>query len=156
MIKRFLAVALAGVTLAGCVNDNTASGDVYSASQAKQIQQVSYGTILSTRAVQIQGGDESNIIGALGGAVLGGFLGNTVGAGTGRSLATAGGAVLGGVAGQGVQSTLNRSSAVELQIRRDDGTTIQVVQKTGPTKFSVGQRVSMATSGSTVTVSPSA
>ncbi|MGY3139503.1 outer membrane lipoprotein SlyB [Ewingella americana] len=41
-------------------------------------------------------------------------------------------------------------------IRRDDGSTIQVVQKVGPTKFSVGQRVSLATSGSTVTVSPSA
>ncbi|MDN5681809.1 MAG: hypothetical protein L0G81_14400, partial [Ewingella sp.] len=60
------------------------------------------------------------------------------------------------VAGQGVQSTLNRSNGVELQIRRDDGSTIQVVQKVGPTKFSVGQRVSLATSGSTVTVSPSA
>ncbi|MGY3139502.1 outer membrane lipoprotein SlyB [Ewingella americana] len=115
MIKRFLAVALAGVTLAGCVSDNTASGDVYSSSQAKQVQQVSYGTILSTRAVQIQGGDDSNIIGALGGAVLGGFLGNTIGGGAGKSLATAGGAVLGGVAGQGVQSTLNRSNGVELQ-----------------------------------------
>ena len=68
MIKRLLVVALAGVSLAGCVSDNSLSGDVYSSSQAKQIQQVTYGTIVSTRAVQIQGGDDSNIIGALGGA----------------------------------------------------------------------------------------
>ncbi|MBV6820228.1 glycine zipper 2TM domain-containing protein [Rahnella sp. PD12R] len=156
MIKRLLVVALAGATLAGCVNDNSLSGDVYSASQAKQIQQVTYGTIVSARPVQIQGGDDANIVGALGGAVLGGFLGNTVGGGTGRSLATAAGAVAGGVAGQGVQSSLNRSNGVELQIRRDDGSTIQVVQKAGPTQFSVGQRVSMASSGSTITVSPGA
>src|SRR5476651_1601970 len=156
MKKSVLLVTLAGLTLVGCANNSSLSGDVYSASEAKQVQSVSYGTLVGVRPVQIQGGDDSNVIGALGGAVLGGFLGNTIGSGTGRSLATAGGAVLGGVAGQGEQSTINRSNAVELQIRRDDGTTIQVVQKTGPTKFSVGQRVSLATSGSTVTVSPSA
>lgn len=154
MIKHLLITALASVTLVGCVNDNTLSGDVYSASQAKQVQQVSYGTITSVRAVQIQGGDEGNVIGAIGGAVIGGFLGNTVGAGTGRSLATAAGAIAGGLAGQGVQSSVNRSNGVELEIRKDDGNSIMVVQKADATKFSIGQRVSMATSGSTVTVSP--
>jgi hypothetical protein len=33
------------------------SGDVYSASEAKQVQSVTYGTIVHTRAVQIQSGD---------------------------------------------------------------------------------------------------
>jgi len=145
---------VAAVTLAGCVNDNSLSGDVYSSSQAKQVQNVTYGTLLSTRAVQIQGGDDSNVIGAIGGAVLGGFLGNTVGGGTGRSLATAAGAIAGGVAGQGVQGALNRSDGVELEIRKDDGQTILVVQKVGKTKFSVGQRVMLAGSGSNITVSP--
>ena len=129
MMMRLLVVALAGITLAGCVNDNTLSGDVYSASEAKQIQTVTYGTLVSVRPVQIQGGDDSNVIGAIGGAVLGGFLGNTVGGGAGRSLATAAGAVAGGVAGQGVQGSLNKSQGVELEIRKDDGNTIMVVQK---------------------------
>ena len=97
------------------------SGDVYTASEAKQVQNVSYGTIVNVRPVQIQGGDDSNVIGAIGGAVLGGFLGNTVGGGTGRSLATAAGAVAGGVAGQGVQSAMNKTQGVELEIRKDDG-----------------------------------
>src|SRR5476651_994133 len=154
MIKRLLVVALAGVSLAGCVSDNSLSGDVYSSSQAKQIQQVTYGTIVSTRAVQIQGGDDSNIIGALGGAVLGGFLGNTIGSGTGRSLATAAGAVAGGVAGQGVQGAVNRTQGVELEVRKDDGNTIMVVQKQGDTRYSVGQRVAIASNGRNVTVSP--
>lgn len=154
MTMRLLIVALAGITLAGCVNDNTLSGDVYSASEAKQIQTVSYGTLVSVRPVQIQGGDDSNVIGAIGGAVLGGFLGNTVGGGAGRSLATAAGAVAGGVAGQSVQGSLNKSQGIELEIRKDDGNTIMVVQKQAASRYSPGQRVAMASNGSQVTVSP--
>ena len=154
MMKRLLIVALAGMTLAGCVNDNTLSGDVYSASEAKQVQTVTYGTLVSVRPVQIQGGEDSNVIGAIGGAVLGGFLGNTIGGGAGRSLATAAGAVAGGVAGQGVQGSLNKSQGVELEIRRDDSTTIMVVQKQAASRYSVGQRVAMASNGSQITVSP--
>jgi len=155
MMKRFLVVALTGLTLAGCTNDSTLSGDVYSSSQAKQVQSVSYGTLVAVRPVQIQDDNNQNIIGTLGGAVIGGFLGNTVGGGTGRSLATAAGAIAGGVAGQGIESGLSRSNAVELHIRKDDGNTIIVVQKTGKSQYSVGQRVTLATSGSSVTVAPS-
>lgn len=86
--------------------------------------------------------------------MLGGFLGNTVGGGTGRSLATAAGAIAGGVAGQGVQSAMNKTQGVELEIRKDDGNTIMVVQKQGSTHFSPGQRVVLASNGSQVTVSP--
>ena len=154
MILRVLAVSMIGFTLAGCVSSSGLSGDVYSASEAKQVQSVTYGTIVHTRAVQIQGGDDSNAIGAIGGAVLGGFLGNTIGGGTGRSLATAAGAVAGGVAGQGVQGAMNKTQGVELEIRKDDGNTIMVVQKQCSTPFSVGQRVAIAGSGSQVTVSP--
>lgn len=154
MMKRLLVVTLAGITLAGCANTSTLSGDVYSASEAKQVQTVTYGTIVSTRLVQIQAGEDSNVIGALGGAVLGGFLGNTIGGGSGRSLATAAGAVAGGVAGQSATGALNRTQGVELEIRRDDGSTIMVVQKQGDTKFSAGQRVAMASNGRSITVSP--
>ncbi|WP_414163807.1 outer membrane lipoprotein SlyB [Superficieibacter sp. BNK-5] len=154
MILRVLAVSMIGFTLAGCVNNSGLSGDVYSASEAKQVQNVTYGTIVNVRPVQIQGGNDSNAIGAIGGAVLGGFLGNTIGGGAGRSLATAAGAVAGGVAGQGVQGSMNKTQGVELEIRKDDGNTIMVVQKQGDSKFSAGQRVAMASNGSQITVSP--
>lgn len=153
MIKRLLVVALASVTLAGCANQ-TASGDVYSASQAKQVQTVTFGTLVSVRPVQIQGGEGSSMLGTIGGAVLGGFLGNTIGDGTGRSLATAAGAVAGGVVGDSVGSAASRSNAWELEIKTDNKENIVVVQKAGSTKFSPGQRVRMAQNGSTVTVSP--
>ncbi|MGV3344185.1 glycine zipper 2TM domain-containing protein [Enterobacteriaceae bacterium LUAb1] len=154
MFRRAFIAALAGITLAGCTNTDSLSGDVYSASEAKQVQNVTYGTIVSVRPVKIQGGDDKNIIGAVGGAVLGGFLGNTVGGGAGRKLATAGGALLGGAAGQSVEGLVNKTSGVELEIRRDDGNTIMVVQKQTASHFSVGQRVAIASNGSQVTVSP--
>lgn len=154
MIKRIATLAVAASLLAGCVNDNSLSGDVYSASEAKQVQSVTYGTLVSVRPVKIQGGDSSSPLGAIGGAIIGGFLGNTLGGGAGRSLATAGGAVLGGLAGQGVQSNMNESSGVELEIRKDDGNTIMVVQKQAATRYSAGMRVAIASDGSQVTVSP--
>jgi len=55
MILRVLGVSLIGLTLAGCVNDSSLSGDVYSASEAKQVQNVTYGTVVNARPVQIQG-----------------------------------------------------------------------------------------------------
>ncbi len=58
------------------------------------------------------------------------------------------GAVAGGVAGQGVQSAMNKTQGVELEIRKDDGNTIMVVQKQGNTHFSPGQRVVLASNGS--------
>ena len=51
-----------GFTLAGCVSSSGLSGDVYSASEAKQVQSVTLRYIVHTRAVQIQSGDDSNAI----------------------------------------------------------------------------------------------
>ena len=68
MMLRVLAVSMIGLSLAGCVSNSGLSGDVYSASEAKQVQNVTYGTIVHVRPVQIQGGDENNVIGAIGGA----------------------------------------------------------------------------------------
>lgn len=47
-----------------------------------------------------------------------------------------------------MQSALNKTDGVELEIRKDDGKTIMVVQKQGSTHFSAGQRVVLASNGS--------
>ncbi|NIH16207.1 glycine zipper 2TM domain-containing protein [Serratia symbiotica] len=153
MIKRLIVVAIATVTLAGCANDSM-SGDVYSASQAKQVQTVRYGTLVSVRPVKIQNQGGSNMIGTLGGAVLGGFLGNTIGGGSGRNLATAASVVAGGVAGDQVGGAAGRTDGLELEIKTDQKDDVVVVQKPGTTKFTPGQRVRMAQRGDTITVSP--
>lgn len=43
---------------------------------------------------------------------------------------------------------MNKTQGVELEIRKDDGSTIMVVQKQGNTRFSAGQRVVLASNGS--------
>lgn len=54
----------------------------------------------------------------------------------------------------GRTGAMNKTQGVELEIRKDDGNTIMVVQKQGNTRFSPGQRVVLASNGSQVTVSP--
>ncbi|NCG53232.1 glycine zipper 2TM domain-containing protein [Serratia fonticola] len=154
MTKTIIALTIAAAILSGCSANRTSSGDTFTASQARQAHFVTYGTLVSVRPVTIQGGDGNSAAGAIGGAVVGGFLGNTVGGGSGRSLATAAGAVGGAAAGSGIQSAMNRSAGVELEVRRDDGINIVVVQAQGTTQFRTGQRVALVTNGSATTVSP--
>jgi uncharacterized protein YcfJ len=47
--------------------------------------------------------DQNRVVGTATGAVIGGLLGNQVGKGNGRKLATVGGAVAGGLVGRNVQ-----------------------------------------------------
>lgn len=154
MFKHLLVGLFAVTTLAGCLNTSSLSGDTYTASQAKQAQNVTYGTIVSVRAVNIQAGSDENVLGAIGGAVLGGLLGNTIGGGTGRNLATAAGAIAGGMAGQQAQGALNTTKGVQLEVRLDSGKTVVVVQKADNTAYRQGQRVAVIGNGNNLTVSP--
>lgn len=154
MTKPIVIVAIAAAFLSGCAANNTSSGDTFTASQARQAQIVTYGTLVSVRPVTIQGGDDVNAVGAIGGAVIGGLIGNTIGGGSGRNIATGAGAVGGAVVGSEIQGAMNRSAGVELEVRRDDGVVIVVVQAQGTTQFQSGQRVAVITNGRTTTVSP--
>ena len=77
MFKRIALVTLLAATTAitGCANSDVYSGDVYTKDRAKQVQTVSYGTILSTRPVKIQA-DENSLIGTIGGGLQSLFGGN--------------------------------------------------------------------------------
>ncbi|MDC9592047.1 glycine zipper 2TM domain-containing protein [Xenorhabdus sp. IM139775] len=156
MLKRFLVGVAVATTLSGCADMGALSSDTYSINQAKQAQTVTYGTILSVRPVKIKGNQagDPNMLGLIGGAVLGGLLGNTVGGGSGQKLATAAGAIAGSMAGQGIEGTLNQTKGVELEIRMDSGKSVIVVQKLDNVVFNRGQRVRIANSGDALTVSP--
>lgn len=62
-------------------------------------------------------------LGVVGGAVLGGLLGNQVGGGTGKKLATVGGAVAGGYAGNEVEKNMKKQTIWIVQIVNKDGST---------------------------------
>lgn len=154
-MKRLLPVlALGALTLAGCANTSTYSGDVYRGSQAQTGQSVSYGTITAMRQVQIQADSpQGNMLGTLGGGVIGGLLGRQIGGGSGRQLATAAGAIGGAVAGSRTEDAVNRVRAWEMEIRRDSGDSVIVVQR-ADRNFQVGQRVRLIGSGASMSVAP--
>lgn len=60
-------------------------------------------------------------VGAVGGAVLGGLLGNQVGGGTGKKIATVGGAVAGGYAGNEVEKNMKKQTVWVVQLVNKDG-----------------------------------
>ncbi|WP_447555742.1 glycine zipper 2TM domain-containing protein [Vreelandella sp. EE22] len=154
-MKRLLPVAaLSLLTLAGCANTSPYSGDVYRGNQAQTGQSVSYGTIVAVRPVQIQADSRAGgLLGTGGGAVVGGLLGNQVGGGTGRQLATVAGALGGSVAGSSIEDRANRVRALEMEIRRDDGSDVVVVQR-ADRQFQAGQRVRLIGSGGNLSVAP--
>lgn len=77
------------------------------------------GRVEAVHAVQSQA-DPSGV-GVVGGAVVGGLLGNQVGGGTGRTLATIAGAVGGGYAGNEVEKRTRTATTYQVRVRMEDG-----------------------------------
>ena len=147
-MKNKLSVFLVLITtgLAGCASN--LSGDTYSRSDVRSVQQVQYGEIVTLRPVQIEG--TKTPIGAGAGAVAGGIAGSTVGGGKGSAIMAVIGAVAGGVAGAAVEEGVTRSQGVEITVRLENGKTVAIVQALSPNeKFVVGDQVRVMTNGST-------
>ncbi len=83
---------------------------------------------------------EGTGLGAVGGAVVGGVLGNQVGEGSGKQIARIGGAVLGGFAGNEVEKRARAETQYRIKLRMDDGSIRTVEQKNAP-NLQQGQRV---------------
>ena len=77
------------------------------------------GRVESVQAVQSQA-DPSGV-GIVGGAVVGGLLGNQVGGGSGRTLATIAGAVGGGYAGNEVEKRTRTATTYQVRVRMENG-----------------------------------
>lgn len=89
------------------------------------------GVIESTREVNTKGA--STGLGAVGGAVVGGLLGNQVGAGRGKEVATLVGAVGGVVAGNEIEKRVKSTKGYEVTVRLDDGSSRVVPEASAPT-----------------------
>lgn len=137
----FLSLAIVMVSLlAGCAN-NSLTGDTYSREDARKVQDVEYGSVLSVTPVIIEG-DREGLVGNAGGAVIGGIAGNSVGGGRGKGIATVVGGIVGGIVGQATQEKLTRKQGQEIEIEMDTGRVISVVQEVKEKKFfAPGDRV---------------
>jgi outer membrane lipoprotein SlyB len=136
-----LAVALLSVLFLGACATGGLTGDSYTREDARKVQEVQFGDVISVRPVVIEGNSEG-VVGSLGGGIIGGIVGSTVGDGSGRALATAIGAIAGGIAGQTIQEKTTRRQGQEVSIRMESGKTISVVQEVVADKFfRAGERV---------------
>ena len=80
------------------------------------------GTVQSVTPVQRDAAKGSGV-GVLAGAALGGLLGNQVGGGTGKTVATVIGAVGGGWAGNEVEKRMKKETVYQVTVRMQDGST---------------------------------
>ena len=136
-MRKILLVALLSLGAACASGPND-----YSASEARVVQTVAYGTVESVRAVRIT--EDKPFVGTVTGAALGGLLGNQIGHGGGRAAATVIGAVGGGIAGNAVERHVTAQDGQEVVVRLESGNTIAVVQP-GMQNFSIGERVRVLT-----------
>ena len=143
-------VLAASVMLQGCASSLT--GDTYSRSEARKVQQVQYGQVLSVTPVVIEGRTNSPL-GAGAGAVIGGIGGSKVGGGSGRTIATVLGAIAGGVVGQKAEENLTRKQGQEITVELESRRVISVVQEvSGNGIFQAGDRVRVLGQGGTARI----
>lgn len=139
LIASFTAVTLA---LGGCASSLT--GEAYSRGEARTVQTVRMGSIVSLRPVRIEG--TKTPIGAGAGTIVGGVAGSGVGEGRGSAVAAVIGAVAGGMLGAAAEEGFTRTQGVEITVREDDGSMRAYVQAVQPNEvFQVGDRVRILT-----------
>ena len=75
---------------------------------------------------------EGGMVGIVGGAAVGGLLGNQIGQGKGKTLATVGGAVAGGFAGNEVQKHVTSREVWVTKVQMKDGRVHTYEQEAAP------------------------
>ena len=96
------------------------------------------GVVQSIREINTRA--EGSGVGAAGGAVVGGLLGNQVGGGHGRQLAPIAGAIGGAVAGNQIEGNVNANRSYDVAVQMDNGSTRTVRQSAAP-RWGVGDQV---------------
>lgn len=96
-------------------------------------------TVVSTHTYE-KAAEHGSGVGIATGAVIGGLLGNHVGGGNGRSLATVAGAVGGGYAGNEVEKRSRTTTMTEVRVRMSNGA-VRTFTETGNARYRAGQHV---------------
>lgn len=102
------------------------------------------GTVQSVEPIRTQG--QATGLGAVGGAVAGGLLGNQFGAGNGRTAMTVVGALGGGLAGNEVEKRVRSETVYRVYVRMDTGKTRYWTYQSAP-GVQPGDRVRLENNG---------
>ncbi|MDB5949338.1 MAG: glycine zipper protein [Massilia sp.] len=97
------------------------------------------GTVVSTHTYQ-RAAEHGSGLGIATGAVVGGLLGNHVGGGNGRSLATVAGALGGGYAGNEIEKRSRTTTMTEVRVRMSNGA-VRTFTESGASRRRAGQQV---------------
>ncbi len=153
-MKKFLwiAVAAPALLLGACAADIGANQ--YDSAAVGSVTQALKGTIISVRQITVRDSDRST--GTAVGALAGGLGGSQIGKGsTAAILGATGGALLGGAAGNLAQKGLSSQQGYEYVVQLDNGGVVTVSQG-NDVLMAVGQRcmVLYGSSGSRARVIP--
>lgn len=135
---RALLLVTCCLALGACASQ---TGGSFTSDQTRSAQTVTMGEIIQLDAAFID--NNATGLGTLGGAVVGGVAGSTIGGGRGRVLSTLGGAVIGGLVGTGIERGISSRDAIDVTVRLDNGQVLSIVQELGPEErsFAIGDRV---------------
>lgn len=127
-----------GIGLTGCETMNLGG----SSEQARPIASNVNGTG-TIQSVEVVPRKQGLGLGTLAGAAIGGIVGNQVGGGTGRTVATAAGAAGGAYVGHEIERRRSSGDQIyKVTIKMDDGTTQSFAQEAAPT-VKQGDRVTI-------------
>ncbi len=127
-----------GVGISGCENMNLGG----SSEQVKPIATNVNGTG-TIQSIDVVPRRQGLGLGTLAGAAVGGIVGNQVGGGTGRTVATAAGAAGGAYVGHQIERSRSSNDPIyKVTIKMDDGTTQSFAQEAAPT-VKQGDRVTI-------------
>jgi outer membrane lipoprotein SlyB len=99
---------------------------------------VSCGTVESVSTVQREA--KPSGVGVVAGGVLGAIVGNQIGKGSGRAVATVAGAVGGGWAGNAIEKNMKKTTVYQVHVRMEDGS-MKTIEQSSPA--AVGARVTV-------------
>ncbi len=151
-ILKLSSVVSITVLLTACVSTNpnygynqsqapTYSNQNYGYNQASQYNQ-RVGVVLSVRETQQSSGSEVSAPGVIIGGIAGGLLGNQIGGGKGKTLATIVGAAGGAYVGNEVAKQNNMPiEMLEIDVRQNNGQIIRITQPKEQGYFRNGDRV---------------
>ena len=119
-----LALPLTAAGMAGCASD--IDSNYYSTGSVGQVSQAQGCTVVSVRPIKVS---TQNGAGTAIGGIAGGIAGSQIGGGnTAHLLGAVGGAILGGFAGNAAQEGLTSQQGYEYIVRLDNGNTVSTTQ----------------------------
>lgn len=119
-----LALPLTAAGIAGCASD--IDSNYYSTGSVGQVSQAQGCTVVSVRPIKVS---TQNGAGTAIGGIAGGIAGSQIGGGnTAHLLGAVGGAILGGFAGNAAQKGLTSQQGYEYIVRLDNGNTVSTTQ----------------------------